>query len=184
MPRAGLVEGSKAPEILHHGPRCRDAGGAALFLFAAIAARRALVAAPPVARFGSLPDPLWVIKSRCTVPSPTPSTFAACRWLMPLSISFRPCRARRREGSVARTMPSRRLSFSPTGRDIADAKASARRAYALARKASGFAPVLIDQVWADTLLRVEGQPRETAAEMLRRTEHLFMLLRDRASWPR
>ena len=40
-----------------------------------------------VVRFGPLFGPFWSM-SRCIVPFPTPSAFAACRWLIPASISF------------------------------------------------------------------------------------------------
>jgi hypothetical protein len=36
----------------------------------------------------------------------------------------------------------------------------------------------------DTLLRAEGRPANIAAEMYRRSEHLFELVADRAKWPR
>jgi hypothetical protein len=76
------------------------------------------------------------------------------------------------------------LRFSPARRALADAKASARRAYDRARSAGGLAPVLVDRLWADTLVAVDGQPGETAVQMYRRTEHLFVLVADRATWPR
>jgi hypothetical protein len=76
------------------------------------------------------------------------------------------------------------LRFSPAGRALADAKASARRAYDRARGAGGLAPVVVDRLWADTLTAVDGQPAITAAEMFRRSEHLFVLLADRGAWPR
>lgn len=64
------------------------------------------------------------------------------------------------------------LRFSPSGRDLAAAKAS--RAYDRARNAGG-----LDRLWADTLSAAEGQPAVTAAEMYRRSEHLFILVADR-----
>jgi hypothetical protein len=79
-------------------------------------------------------------------------------------------------------MTARRLAFSPSGRDVVDAKASARRAYDRARKAAGLASVVIDRLWADTLMACDGREAVTQAEMMRRTEHLFVLLHDRATW--
>jgi hypothetical protein len=35
-------------------------------------------------------------------------------------------------------------------------------------------------IWTDTLLRAEGRPSVMAAEMFRRSEHLFVLVADRA----
>ncbi len=82
-------------------------------------------------------------------------------------------------------MTARRVSFAPSGLSPAtEARVAARRAYGRAQGSGGLAPVVIDRLWADTLTAVDGQPAATAAEMLRRTEHLFVLLEDRAHWPR
>jgi hypothetical protein len=77
-----------------------------------------------------------------------------------------------------------RLHFAPPGADLADAKSTCRRAYSRARKAGGMSTVVIDSLWADTLLAIDGQPAEAASEMLRRTAHIFVLIEDRARWPR
>jgi hypothetical protein len=77
---------------------------------------------------------------------------------------------------------AKRLRFASTGRDVAAAKATADAAYRRARASGALAPVLIDRLWADTLMLAEGKPPETAAEMLRRTQHVFVLLEDRATW--
>jgi hypothetical protein len=80
-------------------------------------------------------------------------------------------------------VPARNLNFSPSGRAVAEAKASARRAYVRARKAGGLSTTVIDQLWAHTLVTCEGHEAAMQAEMLRRTEHLFVLLEDRGEWP-
>ena len=61
---------------------------------------------------------------------------------------------------------------------------STRRAYGRARKTGGLAPFMIDRLWAATLMACNGRAAVTQAEMLRRTEHLFVLLRDSATWAR
>ncbi len=81
-------------------------------------------------------------------------------------------------------MTARRIAFAPAGGDLAVAKRTARLAYDRARKAGGLAPVVIDKLWSETLLAAEGRPAVTAAEMYRRSEHLFVLLHDRAAWAR
>jgi hypothetical protein len=81
-------------------------------------------------------------------------------------------------------MPARRISFAPTDLSLPQARALARAAYKRARGAGGLSSAIIDQLWSDTLMRIEGKPPETAAEMLRRTEHLMVLAEDRARWPR
>jgi hypothetical protein len=81
-------------------------------------------------------------------------------------------------------MPISRVSFAPSGLTKAEAKASARRAYQRAKAAGGLTALTADRYWADTLTAIAKQPRETATEMLRRTEHLLILIADRASWKR
>ena len=76
-------------------------------------------------------------------------------------------------------MTGRHLTFAPSSRDLAVAKASARRAYDRARKAEELSSSMVDRLWCGTL-----QAAVTAAEMMRRTEHLFVQLRDRAHWAR
>ncbi len=78
----------------------------------------------------------------------------------------------------ARHVPPRQLRMA-----LLEARALARRAYGRARGAGRLSSVVVDKLWADTLLAVDGQPSVTATEMLRRTEHLFVLIEDRASWP-
>ncbi len=67
---------------------------------------------------------------------------------------------------------------------IGRAVALARRAYGRARAAGGVSPLIIDRLWADTLMAIEHQPADISAEMLRRTEHLMVLIEDRARWVR
>jgi hypothetical protein len=82
-------------------------------------------------------------------------------------------------------MTARRLTFAPAGRDLADAKSTARRAYQRARKAARpSTAATIDGFWSETLLAIDGHEPVAQAEMWRRTEHLFVLLRDRAEWAR
>jgi hypothetical protein len=81
-------------------------------------------------------------------------------------------------------MTARRLSFAPSGLSPGQAKALARWAYCGARAAGGLSSVVVDKLWADTLVAVADQPATAAGEMLRRTEHLFVLIEDRARWPR
>jgi hypothetical protein len=81
-------------------------------------------------------------------------------------------------------MTAHRLSFSSAGLSLADTKALSRRAYERARAAGGPWALTADRAWSEVLLAVEGKPRETQAELYRRTEHLLVLLRDRQSWPR
>jgi hypothetical protein len=40
---------------------------------------------------------------------------------------------------------------------------------------------VVDPIWTDTVLRAESRPAVTAAEMYRRSEHLFALLHNRAT---
>jgi hypothetical protein len=77
-------------------------------------------------------------------------------------------------------MPAHRISFAPTGLSRVRAKALARRAYDRARAARSLSSVVVDRLWSDTLLAVEHQPAATATEMLVRTQHLFVLIEDRA----
>jgi hypothetical protein len=81
-------------------------------------------------------------------------------------------------------MSARRLTPAPSGLTLTQAKALAQRAYGRARALGSLSSVLVDKLWSDTLVAVTDQPAATAAEMLRWTEHLFVLLEDRASWPR
>jgi hypothetical protein len=69
-------------------------------------------------------------------------------------------------------MTTRALRFTPSGRDLADAKATADAAYRRARASGGSSPAIVDKLWADTLTLVERQRPETASEMYRRTQHL------------
>lgn len=79
---------------------------------------------------------------------------------------------------------SRRFTFAPSGLSPTEAKACARRAYDRARGAGSLSSVVVDKLWADTLVAVADQPAGTAGEMFRRAEHLFVLIEDRARWPR
>jgi hypothetical protein len=74
------------------------------------------------------------------------------------------------------------LAFSPSGRDVSTAKRSARAAYTEARNAGALSPAIVDKLWADTLLAVEGEPASVASEMYTRSQHLFILLCDRGTW--
>jgi hypothetical protein len=84
---------------------------------------------------------------------------------------------------VLPVMPAHRISFAPTGLTRVRAKALARRAYDRARAAGSLSSVVVDRLWSDTLA-VEHQPAATATEMLVRAQHLFVLIEDRARWPR
>jgi hypothetical protein len=64
-----------------------------------------------------------------------------------------------------------------------EAKALARTACDRAR-AGSLSSVVVDRLWSDTLVAVDGQPAATATEMLVRAQHLFVLIEDRARWPR
>ena len=50
--------------------------------------------------------------------------------------------------------------------------------------AGGLSSGAVDRLWSDTLLAVEHQPAATATEMLVRAQHRFVLIEDRARWPR
>jgi hypothetical protein len=50
------------------------------------------------------------------------------------------------------------------------------------KSAGALAPVLIDRLWADTLTSLESQRIGTRIEMLTRTQMLFVLTADRATW--
>jgi len=58
--------------------------------------------------------------------------------------------------------------------DPPEARAAARRAYGRARAAGGLAPVVVDRLWSETLMAIDGQPAPAASEMLE----------DRARWPK
>jgi hypothetical protein len=85
---------------------------------------------------------------------------------------------------VPAPMTARRFTFAPSGLPPAEAKVLARRAYARARAAGSLSSVVVDKLWSDTLLAVTDAPPTAAAEMLRRTAHLFVLIEDRANRPR
>ena len=85
---------------------------------------------------------------------------------------------------VLPAMPAHRISFAPAGLSPAQAKTLARRAYGRARDADSLSSAVVDRLWSDTLLAVDGQPAATATEMLVPAQHLFVLLEDRARWPR
>jgi len=93
-------------------------------------------------------------------------------------VTRRPIRA------IAARMPISRVSFAPSGLTRKEAKAACRRAYDRAKAAGGMTALAADRYYADTLTTIAKQPTETAAEMLRRTEHLLILLADRATWER
>lgn len=77
-----------------------------------------------------------------------------------------------------------KLRFASSGLTPAAARALARAAYGRARAAGGLSSVIVDGLWSDTLLAVDGQPATTATEMLVRAQHLFVLIEDRARWLR
>jgi hypothetical protein len=79
---------------------------------------------------------------------------------------------------------TRRLTFAREGREPEAAKATARRSYQRARKVGGRSAVLADTFWSETLFAIDGHEPATQSEMWRRTEHLMVLLHDRAAWPR
>jgi hypothetical protein len=81
-------------------------------------------------------------------------------------------------------MASHSLPFAQPDITPAEARSLAYRAYKRARAGAALAPVVVDRIWADTLLAVADQPAITASEMMRRTQHLFVLIEDRANWPR
>lgn len=74
-------------------------------------------------------------------------------------------------------MPSMGSSYlAPSGGDVAYAKARARLAYACARDAGGaLSAIVIDCLWAGTLLTIAGQPEATANQVLRRSEHFWSI---------
>jgi hypothetical protein len=74
------------------------------------------------------------------------------------------------------------LAFSPASRPLGEAKKAARNAYEAAKERSGTSAPSVDRYWAETLVFAKGQSEGTAAEMFRRTEHLFALLIDRVGW--
>src|SRR5262249_4314512 len=101
----------------------------------------------------------------------------------PPALSFRPALTAPRltPSPPAPARPARRFTLSPSGLPPAQAKALARRAYGRARAAGSLSSAVVDKLWADTLVAVADQPATAVAEMLRRTEHLFVLIEDRAS---
>ena len=68
---------------------------------------------------------------------------------------------------------------APPRNALATARAEARRAYEHAKRNAGMFGLVLDRLWSETLLAVDGARVANRIEMFRRTRMLFDLLADR-----